>query len=179
MPLTRWSGKGSTSQPPSLHARPSSSNWSRDSYLPRGSKPAHRTLTALLTRPTSHADLTWEPVQPLGRCAGAARLRRGLVLLVDVMTNDRPVPTVHVPEQPDAGPSSQPISRSNSPHGSRQHRRPASHGRLVELMVPGRSRSNSGASQSETPVIAYADDGAVSSGRSTPEQRRKSGKGGL
>jgi len=44
-------------------------------------------------------------------------------------------------------------------------------------MIPGRSRSGSSASQAETPLTAYADEVAPTSGRTTPEQRWRSGKG--
>ncbi|ORX36308.1 Dopey, N-terminal-domain-containing protein [Kockovaella imperatae] len=89
------------------------------------------------------------------------------------MTN-RPVPSVRIPESPEAGPSSGSGSRDPSPRGSRILQ--GAHGRLSKLMVPGRARSGSGASQSETQVTAYAEDGGITSGRSTPEQRRKTGK---
>ncbi|WVQ78778.1 hypothetical protein IAT38_000869 [Cryptococcus sp. DSM 104549] len=64
------------------------------------------------------------------------------------------------------GPSSQP------PNQPRPLRRPASHGRLSQLMVPGRSRSGSSASQASVNV----DDMTGSSGRSTPELRRRASK---
>ncbi|ORY25817.1 Dopey, N-terminal-domain-containing protein [Naematelia encephala] len=74
----------------------------------------------------------------------------------------------------EAGPSSTPQSRAASP-SRHALRRPASHGRLARLMVPGRSRSSSVASQKEANVTVYADE-ISNSGRTTPEQRRRTGK---
>ncbi|KAK1927398.1 Dopey, N-terminal-domain-containing protein [Papiliotrema laurentii] len=81
-------------------------------------------------------------------------------------------------QEPVAGPSSSPTTRSASPNVDNDHtlRRPASHGRLAKLMIPGRSRSGSTASQAETTVTAFADDTTSSGGRGTPEQRWRSGK---
>ena len=82
---------------------------------------------------------------------------------------------------PEAGPSSLPGSRTASPNpdgdGIGTLQRPASHGRLSRLMVPNRSRRGSNASQQDSPITAYAEDGSVSSGRTTPEQRKRTGKG--
>lgn len=78
--------------------------------------------------------------------------------------------------EPEAGPSSLPSTRTVSPDPEgRTLRRPASHGRLAKLMLPGRSRSSSSASQQETTATAYADE--VASGRTTPEQRRRTTRG--
>ena len=79
----------------------------------------------------------------------------------------------------DAGPSSAPITRDPSPSrdSARPLRRPASHGRLSRLMESGRSRSGSSASRAETVVSTFADEAGPSSGRVTPEQRRRSSRG--
>lgn len=78
-----------------------------------------------------------------------------------------------------AGPSAPTRSRSSSPPpaGGQTLRRPASHGRLTKLMIPGRSRSGSTVSNEAVPVTAYAEDRGRMSGRSTPEQRRRTGRG--
>lgn len=86
------------------------------------------------------------------------------------MTNRTP-PTISTtsPSSPHSSPSSRPTSPT------RNLRRPASHGRLAQLMLPGRSRSSSSASASNQ--VAYADEASpASSGRTTPEQRRRTGK---
>ncbi|KAK8861428.1 hypothetical protein IAR55_002247 [Kwoniella newhampshirensis] len=70
-----------------------------------------------------------------------------------------------------AGPSSLPSTRPQSPN-SKSLRRPASHGRLSKLMVPGRSRSGSSASQAS---VNYDETGG-DSGRTTPELKRRAGK---
>ncbi|KAK4687443.1 hypothetical protein P7C73_g2673, partial [Tremellales sp. Uapishka_1] len=71
-----------------------------------------------------------------------------------------------------AGPSSLPTTRASSPTPSL--RRPTSHGRLTKLMTTGRDRSSSSASE-ETTSLVYAED-ALTTGRTTPEQRRRTGK---
>ncbi|KAL7419677.1 hypothetical protein Q5752_005591 [Cryptotrichosporon argae] len=77
----------------------------------------------------------------------------------------------------DAGPSSVPGSRATSPAPGAALRRPASHGRLAQLMVSGRSRSSSTASQDAVTaaVTAYGEESA-GSGRMTPEMRRRSAR---
>ncbi|TXT04269.1 hypothetical protein VHUM_04267 [Vanrija humicola] len=94
----------------------------------------------------------------------------------------------------DAGPSSAASTASNTRAASPAQppapplpanlRRPASHGRLAQLMVPGRPRSSSTTSQEAPPgmpqvvtaqmVTVHADD--LSSGRATPEQRRRTAR---
>nr|XP_031863087.1 uncharacterized protein CI109_001565 [Kwoniella shandongensis]KAA5530159.1 hypothetical protein CI109_001565 [Kwoniella shandongensis] len=69
------------------------------------------------------------------------------------------------------GPSSLPSTRPQSPT-SKTLRRPASHGRLSKLMIPGRSRSGSSASQASLNL----DDSGGTSGRTTPELKRRAGK---
>jgi len=84
--------------------------------------------------------------------------------------------------EPEAGPSTAPTTREPSPNRDsslRPLRRPASHGRLSKLMLPGRSRSGSSASRVESVVTAFADEGGPSSGRVTPEQRWRSSRGEL
>lgn len=96
--------------------------------------------------------------------------------------------------QAEAGPSSASSAKAASSPGTRtaspgpaqttaaeaqnrQHlRRPASHGRLSKLMLPGRSRAASLAHDA-SPVTALAGDSAVASGRTTPEQRRRTARG--
>jgi hypothetical protein len=85
-------------------------------------------------------------------------------------------PHIHFPE---SGPSSRSQSPMSSPLSSgsntdRALRRPASSSRLAQLIVSGRSRSSSTASQPE----ALSDNHPETvQGRSTPEQRRRNGKG--
>jgi hypothetical protein len=82
-----------------------------------------------------------------------------------------PIPTISA-TSPQSTVSS-PSSRPTSPNGGL--RRPASHGRLAKLMMPSRARASSSASA--TNEIAYADEQTpTSSGRTTPEQRRRTGK---
>jgi hypothetical protein len=83
-----------------------------------------------------------------------------------------PIPTISATSPP--SPHSSPSSRPNSPTRPGL-RRPASHGRLAKLMLPGRSRASSSASASNE--VVYADDNSPNaSGRTTPEQRRRTGK---
>lgn len=83
-----------------------------------------------------------------------------------------PIPTISATSPP--SPHSSPSSRPDSPTRPGL-RRPASHGRLAKLMLPGRSRASSSASASNE--VVYADDNSPNaSGRTTPEQRRRTGK---
>ncbi|BEI90230.1 uncharacterized protein CcaverHIS019_0303000 [Cutaneotrichosporon cavernicola] len=87
----------------------------------------------------------------------------------------------------DAGstPASSSPSRSASPAQTpgtlppTSLRRPASHGRLAQLMAPGKGRVRSGSTASQevttTHITAHADDSTVA-GRQTPEQRRRSAR---
>jgi hypothetical protein len=79
------------------------------------------------------------------------------------------------PSSPSLGSGSRPASPAMT--ASQTLRKPASSGRLAKLLHPGRSRSGSSASQEATTITAYADDSGGNSGRSTPEQRRRTGKG--
>jgi hypothetical protein len=82
-----------------------------------------------------------------------------------------PIPTISAtsPHSTVSSPSSRPTSPTSG------LRRPASHGRLAKLMMPGRNRASSSASA--THETAYADEqDPTSSGRTTPEQRRRTGK---
>lgn len=88
----------------------------------------------------------------------------------------------------DAGsaPTSTPQSRSASPAQTpavlppAPLRRPASHGRLAQLMVPGKGRARSSSTASQevvtTNITVHADDSPLA-GRTTPEQRRRSARG--
>lgn len=76
------------------------------------------------------------------------------------------------------GPAQAASTPSTEPQNKQQLRRPASHGRLSKLMLPGRSRAASLAHDA-SPVTAYAGDTASASGRTTPEQRRRSARGAL
>lgn len=85
------------------------------------------------------------------------------------MADTKTAASLGSPSSPQSSPSSRPASPT------RGLRRPASHGRLAKLMLPGRSRSSSSASASNE--VVYADDTTpITSGRTTPEQRRRSGK---
>lgn len=87
----------------------------------------------------------------------------------------------------DAGsnPASSTPSRSASPSQTSANlpftslRRPASHGRLAQLMAPGKGRVRSASTASQevttTHITAHADD-STTSGRQTPEQRRRSAR---
>lgn len=80
--------------------------------------------------------------------------------------------------------SASPAQTSASPALNPSLRRPASHGRLAQLMVPGiagmpgRTRSSSTTSHEATTthITVHADDTAMT-GRTTPEQRRRSARG--
>ncbi len=88
-----------------------------------------------------------------------------------------PLPSIS--RMPDAGPSSLPPTRSTSPapDGSRTLQRNTSHGSLAKLMVPGISRRSSSAS--ELKLAADQIHASPFDGRSTPEQRRRTGKSEL
>jgi hypothetical protein len=105
-----------------------------------------------------------------------ARNRRGAVG-IDAAMNPTTIitPAEAGPSSPSLGSGSRPASPAMT--ASQTLRKPASSGRLAMLLHPGRSRSGSSASQEATTITAYADDSGGNSGRSTPEQRRRTGKG--
>ncbi|WWC87738.1 uncharacterized protein L201_002630 [Kwoniella dendrophila CBS 6074] len=84
-------------------------------------------------------------------------------------------PIINEPPFATAGPSSLPSSpRPESPNldSAKPLRRRGSHGILTKLIAPGRSRSTSNASQ----VSINQEDSSGTSGRTTPELRRRAGK---
>ncbi|WVW80007.1 hypothetical protein I302_101980 [Kwoniella bestiolae CBS 10118] len=85
------------------------------------------------------------------------------------------LPALNEPTPAAAGSSSLPSSprpESPNPDSTKPPRRRGSHGRLTKLIAPGRSRSTSNASQ----ISINQEDSGGSSGRTTPEVRRRAGK---
>lgn len=88
-----------------------------------------------------------------------------------IVYSDEAGPSTHQSKSVNASPIHAFSGQVPSPHSPRLG---AASSRLVELLRPGRSRSGSTASVDTASGVEEMD---IQSGRSTPEQRRRTGRG--